>query len=837
MKIKLLLIFISILLTGCSSSKPKQVYWDDQIVYFVMTDRFNNGDKRNDNMGAGEYNPSENGFYSGGDIKGITDKLEYIKNLGATALWITPPVANQWIDPWNNYTGYHGYWAENFKEVDKHYGNLKDYKVLSKKLHSENMLLIQDIVCNHTGNFFKYVKDKNGELKFEYNLNSKPDSKPSQSPFNLNNGENSKELKAGIYNFNPDIQDYSNDKERLTYQLSGLDDLNTVNTKVRDALKESYRYWIEKAGVDGYRIDTAIYVEHDFLNDFIHGKGGVKESGKKVGKEIEVFGEAWFSGDNSKDDTDKKTAEYLGKTGQQELDRVLNFPMCSSIREVFCSSAPTKWLENRIENVNKIYGGFNKTLNFVDNHDMERFSAIGNRIQLQQSLIFIMTLPGIPVIYYGTEQEFKIVRGSMFKEGFGSNGADNFNQESVMYKFIKELAELRKSDKIFSRGEVKVLKSNSKGSGVFIYEISYQGKRAVIIMNSSDEAVYSGKVKLEGVNKGNLKFIKGIMKEENISVEKGIFEKILKPRETGVYYLEEVNKTEEVSSEKIEIEITETGDKLQLKGEIKEKNRLFFSADGKIIGKVKEENGILTADLSNCGNGKHKIEIFVRDGVKTKYVGSKEIEIKREREVEVKYEDKTGDDFGRNGKYIYPLEKSFKGCMDIKGVIVYREGKDKIVEIEMANFLVKNWNPKNGFDHVSFNVYIGDESGNGAEIMPMQNGKLPDGIKWNYMVFVTGWENRIYNSRGADEQNFGTVESVSPKIELNYEKNSIALKLPSYIFGDKNKYKIYITTWDYDGLENSYRKIENEPKEYIFGGGNKESLLLMDETEVIEVWE
>ena len=92
MKIKFILIFILILLTGCSSAKPKQVSWDDQIIYFVMTDRFSNGNSSNDNMGVGEYNPKENGFYSGGDIEGITDKVEYIKNLGATAVWITPTV-------------------------------------------------------------------------------------------------------------------------------------------------------------------------------------------------------------------------------------------------------------------------------------------------------------------------------------------------------------------------------------------------------------------------------------------------------------------------------------------------------------------------------------------------------------------------------------------------------------------------------------------------------------------------------------------------------------------------------------------------------------------------
>lgn len=836
MKTKFLLISILILLTGCSSAKPKQVSWDDQIIYFIMTDRFNNGDNKNDDMGAGEYNPNENSSYSGGDIKGIADKVDYIKNLGADTVWITPPVANQWIDPLHKYTGYHGYWAENFKEVDKHYGNLSDYKSLSNKLHFNDMLLIQDIVCNHTGNFFRYVKDENGELKFEYNINSKPDFKPSQYPFNLNNGESKEELEAGIYNFNPDIKNYGDEKERLTYQLSGLDDLNTENPKVREVLKDSYRYWIENAGVDGYRIDTAIYVEHDFLNDFIYGKGGVKESGKKAGKNFMVVGEAWFSGENSKDEIDKKTAEYLGKGDKKELDRVLNFPMCSSVREVFAASAPTAYLEKRVKNVYEIYGGFEKTLNFIDNHDMERFSAIGNRVQMKQALMFIMTIPGIPVIYYGTEQEFKEVRGSMFKEGFGSNGADNFNQESVMYKFVKEFAELRKSSKIFSRGEVKVLKSSIYGSGVFIYELKYEGKRAVVVMNSSDEAVYTGKVKIEGAGNGILKFVKGINKESDIDIENGEFEKLLKPREAAVYFEENrlAGKKEKIEDGK-EAEAVQNGEKIILKGVTADNDNIYFVLNGKLGGKTKNKDGDITADLSGAGNGIQKIEFFRRNGTNTEFITEKEIEIRRERVLIAKYEDKTEDDKGRDGKYSYPLEKSFNGCMDIKSVSIYSEGKDRVVAIEMANPLIKLWNPKNGFDHVSFNIYIGDESGNGSEIMPLQNGILPEGMKWNYMAFITGWENRIYNSRGADEKNWGTVESVASKIEVNSDMRTIEIKLPAYVLEKNGKGKIYISTWDFDGLENSYRKIETDAKEYKFGGGNESSNLVMDETEVIEI--
>lgn len=127
--------------------------WRDQIIYFIMTDRFDDGNPANSNQGYGEFDPRYNSHFSGGDLQGILDNLDYIKGMGATAIWITPPVANQWWDPKVEYGGYHGYWAENFKEVDKHFGTLEDYQRLSATLHRNDMYLIQDIVTNHTGNF------------------------------------------------------------------------------------------------------------------------------------------------------------------------------------------------------------------------------------------------------------------------------------------------------------------------------------------------------------------------------------------------------------------------------------------------------------------------------------------------------------------------------------------------------------------------------------------------------------------------------------------------------------------------------------------------------------
>ena len=213
--------------------------WRDQIIYFVMTDRFNDGDPGNNDQGAGEFEAGNNSKYNGGDLRGIAQKIDYIRGLGATALWITPPVANQWWDPQHQYSGYHGYWAENFKAVDKHLGNLDDYQRLSHALHSTGMYLVQDIVVNHTGNFFSYGKNwRANDPAFGYQPNpgSLPVTRPSQPPFDMNDPRDPAQRKAGIYHWTPEVADYSDTQQERNFQMAGLDDLNTENPRMRAAL-------------------------------------------------------------------------------------------------------------------------------------------------------------------------------------------------------------------------------------------------------------------------------------------------------------------------------------------------------------------------------------------------------------------------------------------------------------------------------------------------------------------------------------------------------------------------------------------------------------------------
>ncbi|MBL8513868.1 MAG: alpha-amylase, partial [Betaproteobacteria bacterium] len=254
---------------GSNCAKPQEKRhvaspdWRDQIIYFALIDRFDDGDPANNDQGANEFKPGHAEHYNGGDLKGLTRRLEYIRQLGATAVWISPPVANQWTSPDGHITGYHGYWARHFKEVDAHAGTLEDYRTLAGELHCRNMYLVQDIVVNHTGDYFSHGTPwrRNAPTAgYKAHTHTAPSARPTQAPFDLNDPAREVDRKAAIYHWTPDVSDYRDARQKLTFQMSGLDDLNTENPRVRDALRESYAYWIREVGVDAFRVDTAFYV-------------------------------------------------------------------------------------------------------------------------------------------------------------------------------------------------------------------------------------------------------------------------------------------------------------------------------------------------------------------------------------------------------------------------------------------------------------------------------------------------------------------------------------------------------------------------------------------------
>jgi glycosidase len=418
--------------------------WRDQIIYFVLTDRFADGDPKNNDQGVGAYDPTRGDKVNGGDLRGLVQRLDYVRGLNATALWITPPVLNQWHEPMLGYWGYHGYWAQDFKRMDPHVGTLADYKRLSDALHRRGMYLVQDIVVNHMGNYFEYGPGwtpADPARDYIPNPRSVPTPAPTQFPFSLNDPRNPKHRAAAIYHWTPAIRDVTVREQELTFQTSSLDDLNTRNPVVRRALRDSFGYWIREVGVDAFRVDTAYHVEPEFFHDFIHSRDrrapGVAEVARRTGRQrFLTFGEGFGVDKPGEQRFAKKLEPYIrGADGSPRMDGMLNFPLYAGLVDTFARGRPAAELAARIEAmVEAGRRGVSPHLlpSFIDNHDVDRFLAGGSEAAMKQALLAVMTLPGIPVLYYGTEQGFTLQRPAMFAAGWGSGGRDRYDTGSPL---------------------------------------------------------------------------------------------------------------------------------------------------------------------------------------------------------------------------------------------------------------------------------------------------------------------------------------------------------------------------------------------------------------------
>ena len=323
--------------------------WRDQILYFVMLDRFANGDRANDDQHAGEFDPANGAKWSGGDLHGLRARVPYIKAMGATGVWITPPVANQWWNPRSQYGGYHGYWATDFSAVDAHFGTLADYQALARTLHGQGMMLVQDIVVNHTADFFKYdaPADANDPAKgLSFVRDTQGHGAPTQAPFDHNDPRDPAQRAQSIYHWTPDIRDFGDDTQRLTWQLAGLDDIDTENAEARRALRASYGKWIRDVGVDAFRVDTAFYVPPAYFLDFLNAEDpeapGIARVAAKTGrKAFHVFGEG-FALDKPFDDKQSKRIDAYMRMpdGTKILPGMIDFPLYGTTVDVFARGAP-----------------------------------------------------------------------------------------------------------------------------------------------------------------------------------------------------------------------------------------------------------------------------------------------------------------------------------------------------------------------------------------------------------------------------------------------------------------------------------------------------------------
>ncbi|MBX7222909.1 MAG: cyclomaltodextrinase N-terminal domain-containing protein [Blastocatellia bacterium] len=347
------------------------------VVYLIMPDRFADGDPKNNEPlpGVKTYDPQASRMYHGGDLRGLIEHLDYLKELGVTAIWLTPIVDN------NDAIGqdYHGYGMTDFYTVEAHFGTLADYQELARELHKRGMKLIQDTVPNHTGPTHPWVKTPPTASWY----NGTPE-KHSDCNFDI-----------------PALANPNSSKKKRRLATDGwfagiLPDINGRDPEVVTYMAQEAIWWTHQSGQDALRLDTYPYVDRSFWRDWQ----------KRIDAEFPAltdFGEV-FNGDP------KVISFFLGgKTGWDGIDTGLktqfDFPLMYALRD-FCFN-DTKGADRISETLAQdgLYGDASKLVTFVGNHDITRImhEAKGDARRVNLAHALLLTLRGVPQLYYGDE--------------------------------------------------------------------------------------------------------------------------------------------------------------------------------------------------------------------------------------------------------------------------------------------------------------------------------------------------------------------------------------------------------------------------------------------------
>jgi glycosidase len=476
-----------ILLTQNSNYTPELSadFWRNQNIYQIITDRFFNGDSGNDNLSP-NFNPTDGGRAHGGDFKGAERKLDYIKSLGATAVWISPVLLNGNGD-------YHGYAATDFYQTDPRMGSLDDLKSFINAAHQRGILVVNDVVVNHGSTIvdstdagfpnFKYPPDG---YALRYNS-----SRRYATPFD--NAALGVPLENLFHN-NGATQNWG-DATQVEYgELLSLDDFRTETSYVRDRMAEIFSHWIQNVGFDAYRIDTVKHVEMGFWDNWSPRIRATALASDKPN--FFQFGEVY-------DGSDAKCGSYTGQksTVNYKMESVLDYPLYYQINSVFASaSGNTGQIESRYNNLNDTNydaSSLMSLVTFLDNHDQPRFlnTTGSNTSRLEVALAFLYTAKGIPCLYYGTEQDFigggdPNNREDMFDGQFeeGPSLGDNFDMTSARFKLVAKLNNLRRIYPALRTGTHVNLWANFASPGLFAYARRLNNEEVFVALNTSTAA-------------------------------------------------------------------------------------------------------------------------------------------------------------------------------------------------------------------------------------------------------------------------------------------------------------------------------------------------------------
>ena len=525
---------------------------EQEVVYFVLPDRFENGDPKNDKGGlkgdrlSTGYDPTAKGFYHGGDLKGLTQRLDYIQGLGATAIWFAPIFKNKPVQgpKGDESAGYHGYWVTDFTQVDPHFGTNAEFKAFVDAAHARGMKVYMDIIANHTADVIRYREGDAASYAYRGKANYPFSRRGGLKGAAINPGfngdadfspENWARLTDPTFAYTPyvpkgeetvKVPAWLNDpihyhnrgdtnwvgESSLYGDFVGLDDLATESPRVVQGMIEIYASWIERFGIDGFRIDTARHVNPEFWQAFVPA---MLETARAKGiPNFHIFGEVATS------EVDPAlTARWTRIAG---LPSNLDMAFAAAAQRVVSGKAGTDVFARLLEDDALYEGGApaaTRLPTFLGNHDFGRFSMFvkqANPTASDEELLarvalghaMLLTLRGVPVIYYGDEQGFvsdgndQLARENMFPSKvavYNDNdliGTDattaqsNFDPSHPLYRHIAALVDVRQSTPALQSGLTRIRHFSDKPGLLVVSRFDPKtGREVVLAYNTSAQPV------------------------------------------------------------------------------------------------------------------------------------------------------------------------------------------------------------------------------------------------------------------------------------------------------------------------------------------------------------
>ena len=538
---------------------------EQEVIYFVLPDRFENGDPSNDKGGlqGGKldtgFDPADKAFYHGGDLKGLTARLGYIQGLGATAIWVGPIFKNKPVQgpKGEESAGYHGYWITDFTHVDPHFGSDADFKALVDAAHARGMKVYMDIIANHTADVIRY-KESAAE---GYPYRSKAD-----YPVSLRGGITGKTINPGFAgDQNPSVANWAKltdpsfaytpvvpkDEARVKVpawlndpiyyhnrgntdwkgesaqygDFVGLDDLATEHPRVVEGMIAIYGDWIDRYGIDGFRIDTAKHVNPAFWQAFVPAMKA-RAAAKGI-PNFHIFGEVMTG--------DYDPALLASWTRNAGLPGVLDFAFMHAVLKAAGGGSSEELA--RLPDDDGLYEGGAKAAlqlpTFLGNHDAGRaamflkaadpaMSAADPAMSADELLkrdelahAMLLTLRGVPTIYYGDEQGFvgaggdQLSRQDMFASKVAiyngealvgttkTTATENFDPAHPLYRLIAQLSALRVKTPALTSGRSVTRAASDKPGLVAISRFDPETNREVLLTFNTSTAAVASQVAVE----------------------------------------------------------------------------------------------------------------------------------------------------------------------------------------------------------------------------------------------------------------------------------------------------------------------------------------------------